>query len=465
MPKKQAVSELPFVWECHPDAEKLVKKYIDQCCKKNSFLRDLETALWEETSTHLFDWVDHIELGFSKALVQELEETGFVSQLATPLYRVFHHPRAKLPLVVLKDQANPYISIAVMVDSVADFLMVRGMSVWIEGSPLAPFRRACVSKEQGTSVFIVERRGVLSMEPATITKDDSEKILQAYQKWQTRPRNIEIPEDESEGLVHALALAEEMVELVGQGIAATTVLDIERRYWQAKNTAGQIQKNRQDRLGMGWANHDHHTFRSSRKHFRSLVRLFEILGFHCRERFYAGKEAGWGAQVVEHDTGRFVCFLDVDLAPHELDIDFAHLPLPELDTLGTVGLWCALHGESILKAGMHHLEAQFSFDKLHKDLQKRGVAMMAPFSNFPFLKQAFTIGEMWKVSPMRIYALVKKNLITQEQADRFIEKGALGSHLENLERKEGFKGFNQKNVSAIIKKTDPRRGYENLAGA
>ena len=35
-------------------------------------------------------------------------------------------------------------------------------------------------------------------------------------------------------------------------------------------------------------------------------------------------------------------------------------------------------------------------------------------------------------------------------------KGAIGSHLENLERREGFKGFNQQAVSAIIAATDPR---------
>jgi len=32
-----------------------------------------------------------------------------------------------------------------------------------------------------------------------------------------------------------------------------------------------------------------------------------------------------------------------------------------------------------------------------------------------------------------------------------------GSHLENLQRKGGFKGFNQHAVSVIIAETDPRR--------
>ena len=48
-------------------------------------------------------------------------------------------------------------------------------------------------------------------------------------------------------------------------------------------------------------------------------------------------------------------------------------------------------------------------------------------------------------------------MITREQADGFLRDGAIGSHLENLQRKGGFKGFNQKSVSVIISATDPRK--------
>jgi len=207
---------------------------------------------------------------------------------------------------------------------------------------------------------------------------------------------------------------------------------------------------------MGWANQDHQTFRSSRAAFNQLVRLFETLGFHCRERFYAGEEAGWGAQVMENPNCGLVLFLDVDLAPEELEIDFAHHALPPRNILGTVGLWCGLHGDSILQAGMHHLEAQFLFDKLREDLVPFGVGMMDPFSNFSYLRQAFTTGETWPVLPERVEELIKQGLITHEEADNFLQKGAIGSHLENLQRKEGYKGFNKENVSLIIKETDPR---------
>ena len=82
---------------------------------------------------------------------------------------------------------------------------------------------------------------------------------------------------------------------------------------------------------------------------------------------------------------------------------------------------------------------------------------MKPFTEFSYLRQAFTEGERWVVRPVRVQALLKQKLITSEQAESFIRDGALGSHLENLQRKGGFKGFNQKSVSAIIAATDPRK--------
>jgi hypothetical protein len=61
------------------------------------------------------------------------------------------------------------------------------------------------------------------------------------------------------------------------------------------------------------------------------------------------------------------------------------------------------------------------------------------------------------VAPGRIERLLNEKLITPEQAKQFREQGAIGSHLENLERNDGFKGFNQTGVSQIIAETDPRK--------
>ena len=347
----------------------------------------------------------------------------------------------------MKSGKGEEITVAVQVDSIADFLMVRGLSVPIEGSPLSGYRLAVISKEKNTRVLVVERRGSNTFVPVSLKPDGYVAVQMAYEKWKTRPRAAITAEDELACIERAVQLAEEIVQSVGIGMAAHIVLDVERQFWQAKNRAGQIQKNRQDRAGMGWANHDHHTFRCARSHFHRIIHCFEILGFTCRERFYAGKEAGWGAQVMEHPMGRYVLFLDVDLTENEVAIDFAHQPLSALEKLG----------QSLANAGMHHLEAQFDFSLLESALTEQGVAMMPPFSDFSYLKQAFTVGEMWPVASQRIQRLLQEKLITQDQAGRFLQEGALGSHLENLQRNEGFKGFNQKNVSSIIKETDPRR--------
>jgi hypothetical protein len=160
---------------------------------------------------------------------------------------------------------------------------------------------------------------------------------------------------------------------------------------------------------------------------------------------------------MENPVTGIVTFNDVDLSPDELLADFAHEGLAARSALGTVGLWCGLHGEAVLQAGMHHLEAQFDFVTLRDQLASEGVKTMKPFTDFPHLRQAFTEGERWNVAESRIARLLGKGLITAEQAAQFRSQGAIGSHLENLERNDGFKGFNQAGVSEIIAATDPRK--------
>jgi hypothetical protein len=251
-------------------------------------------------------------------------------------------------------------------------------------------------------------------------------------------------------------LLDRVIGLVGRDLACHVVFWEERAYWQSRNRAARVQKERQDRLGLGWANHDHHTFRCSRQHFVDLMRALEKLGFERRERYYTGAQAGWGAQILEQPVEGIVAFCDVDLEPHETEIDFSRQPLPPSKRLGTIGLWVGLHGESFLQAGMHHLECRFDYELLREQLDALDVKTMKPFSDFPFLKQAFTEGERWPVDRERAEKLRRDGLITEQQFNQFINEGAIGSHLENLQRKGGFKGFNQKSVSVIIKATDPR---------
>jgi hypothetical protein len=443
-----------FQWRCEPEAEALTLSLLERCYQGSKYVFDLQQRLATEASTRLFDVIDHFSIGTTPDIEDKIEKCGFVLQQSTPNYRLFYHPGAQLPRIVLRDDSQPSIGIYVLVESICDFLMVRGFHRWVEGEPYSSYRRCNITTEGDVTLWAVERRATSSIDPFYSQNGYLESYISAIERWQSRPRHM--PNDE-EGMQFAIDLAGELSELVGRDTAAWIVLDVERRYWQSRNRAGQLQKNRQDRLGMGWSNHDHHTFRSSRQNFTKLVRLFETLGFFCRERFWAGEEAGWGAQVMENPNCRLVLFLDVDLLPDEIAIDFAHHPLPQSEKLGTIGLWCALHGDSILEGGMHHLEAQFIFDQLTHDLGGKGIAMMKPFSDFPYLKQAFTAGEVWHIAPERLQKLQKNGIITEEEVQKFQRDGAIGSHLENLQRREGYKGFNQKNVSFIIKETDPRK--------
>jgi hypothetical protein len=356
-------------------------------------------------------------------------------------------------LVSASGAAGPEV-VVLRVESVVDFVSRHGLSAAIEGEWGSPLRRVCLAEANGTRLEAVERLGYRGLALTPPEPARAAAVQRARELWALRRRHFE---READGITHAFAVQQQVLDLVGPEAAGDLFFAAERSYWELRNRAARIQKRRQDALGLGWANHDHHTFRCSRAFFADEIEFFSRLGLRKRERYYAGAEAGWGAQIMEQPVTGIVVFADTDLMPDEVAVDFSVQPLPESPQLGTVGLWCALHGDSFLQAGMHHLEARFDFGRLRTQLGAEGIGTMKPFSDFPFLKQAFTEGERWPVDPARVQALRRRGLITREQGEGFIRDGAIGSHLENLQRKGGFKGFNQKSVSAIIAATDPRR--------
>jgi hypothetical protein len=426
----------------------------------------LQADLLLQTSSRLVDWLDHLILAAGDAPRGELTELGFEIE-EVPAEQgdiVYYHPGALFPRVILRDRpgATPgtVLGAAIQVEDIPEFLMTRRLSAPIEGTLLSPYRRARVSQQNGHEFLVVERRGHRGFLPTKMPPDYAQRYLDALERWATRPRQFESSQggqaDRPGAMAQTLKLARSLVSEMGTDTAAWLAFAGERAYWQRRNRAGQIQKGRQDRLGVGWANHDHHTFRSSREAFGDLIQILETFGFQARERFYAGAEAGWGAQVMEQPACRFAVFADVDLAPEEVEGDFAHQSLAPRQELGTVGLWCALHGDSMLTAGLHHLAGRFDFEAATEDLAEWDVEMMRPFSDFTYLRQAFTRAERWEIPTQRLERLLAEGLIEREQRQSFAEGGAVGSHMENIQRGEGFKGFNQQTVSDIIRRTDPR---------
>jgi len=442
-----------FDWPLAYDAEKLLRRRMESFLERNGFARLLAGRMRRETGTDFFEWIDHLVLDPSEE--KPLRESGLEEdRVETPGgERVLHHPRATLPRVVLAGEPGR-MALALRPECVADFVAAHSLTGPIEGGPLARLRRVVVNEENGARLEAWERNACRGFVPAPLPSATLRKIVEAQDLWRTRPRH---GASAAAGFKAARSVLEKTLELVGPDLACHLFFQEERRYWESRNRAAQVQKRRQDSLGLGWGNHDHHTFRCSREHFVDAIEFLSNLGLARRERFYAGAEAGWGAQVCEQSTAGIVVFADVDLRPEETEVDFSRRRLEAADGLGTVGLWVALHGESMLEAGMHHLEARFDFELAREQLQGQGVRTMEPFSNFEFLRQAFTEGERWPVRPERIEKLRQEGVLTREQAERFLREGALGSHLENLQRRGGFKGFNQKAVSVIISATDPRK--------
>jgi hypothetical protein len=448
-----------FVWKTQPAAARWVMRTINSLAARNPIIDKLAQQLLDYTGTRLVDWVDHFALSDENALglIGELADVGYTQENEGD--GVWRHPLGMFPPVIVNGGCT---GLAIRCDCVdaARLALVPMLGLHsvdaeqVIGPRGGMYRHVVLDERVDAELWLVERHGYAGF--TGIVNSANEINAAAHHRDVFFNRERSFPRAE-EGFRHASELFAAAAEEIGTDWACDLFFAAERDYWQNRNRAGAIQYERQNRVGLGWANHDHHTYRSSRAAFPQLIAILEQMGFQCRERFYAGREAGWGAQVIEQPNARVVIFADVDLSPEEVATDFAHEPLAERNELGTVGLWCELHGEAFLEAGMHHLECQFDFDAARAQLAKNGIESMAPFTDFPHLRQAFTKGEIFPVDPRRTERLLKSGRITADQADRFCREGAIGSHMEILERNDGYKGFNQTGISEIITRTDPRR--------
>lgn len=446
-------------WKIQPAATALVTSRLDELCTANRWLGRLAERLLCETGTRLLDWVDTIHV----AKDADLNDSGFIDTDPYQVAERWHHPGALLPWVIADGSSR----VVLRVDSVVDFLRAQSIlrsaaddetvdvNTAVIGDATASRRSAIVSNSGGVEVVVLERHG--DQGPAIGSTDRSnvslEELQRAAERLRLRKRDYADP---VEGIEATIVIVRELIELLGVDRTCDLFFQTEREFWQLRNDAAELQYRAQALLGFGWANHDHHTYRSGRASFAPLIRLLETLGMHCRERFYAGADAGWGAQVLEQPVARIVVFADVDMSADEVLGDFAHEGLGPTDHRGTVGLWCHLHGEAVLQAGMHHLECQFAFEAARQLLANKGADSLQPFSNFEYLRQSFTRGQIWPVQEANIQSALAHGWINEEQAARFRRDGVTGSHLEVLERNDGYKGFNQTGISDIIARTDPR---------
>ena len=435
-------------WPRCPEAAAYFQTLFADFAAQNPLVAQLAQRFERDAGVDILALVDHWILPPADGLIEKWEALGLVKTTLPEGDAVWEHPGARLPRLRIKaKRTTPCLALGV--ESIAAFAAQNQLAIEAcHGDAEAGYQCAHLTLPHGELMPIV-RTGYRGFAPQT----PPDGLDAARTDFANRPRT----DDEQATIAAAQTLFEKHALALGRGRATEEFFAAERDYYLARNAAARWQYARQEAIGIGWANHDHHTYRCSRAAFPALIRLFVAMGFLCRERFYAGAEAGWGAQVLEHPESRVVIFADVDIAPEELDLDFASVELVPRETLGTIGLWCALHGSSIARAGMHHIECEFLCQRVKDDAIAAGFGVMAPFTELPMLWQAFTVGELWPVPQERLAPLVTAGQLTGEQAEKFATVGALGSHLEILQRWEGFKGFNKTAVSNIIRDTDARK--------
>ena len=440
------------MWKPCPQAQQTIDALVDDAKKRSPWLQRFERMLHEQTGERLVRRIDHLLLprdAYAERLTEagfEIDDTGLAS-----------HPEAYAPTIYLGPSDRFRLAIRVdLVDAFKRRTALHDPEQRVEGAEGAPLRRCLIAKNARAEVWAVERWGSIGWELDDRTAAEREAALRRLDDFRQRDRSEGDPKELARLFAELRAMTTESIAEIGPLWTAGVFFRAEREHWVQRTPAAQVQAGRHDALGLGWAHHDHHTYRSSRACFTELISVLELLGMISRESFHAGPEAGWGAQVMEHPDLPFVVFADVDMSEDELTGDFAHTPLIPRDSLGTVGLWCGLHGEALFGAGLHHLACHYDFDAVRQQLAQASVEVMPPFADLPELRQAFTVAERRIVDPRRAERLLGAGLITKEQAQTFASEGALGSHLEIIERKLAYRGFHQKGISSIIQRTDPR---------
>ncbi len=394
-----------------------------------------------ECGLRFLDLIDHLRLAVVPSAKTFLEKQGFKPVPVRKLSGVlFQHPDALFPELILEEvkgeKAQGILEIALKVEDLDNLKKVRGYPGTIRGVKEGGLRKLSLDDSKGSSkVTFVERKGGKDFEE-DLEGGRLEKIQETRELFGPhRDKEIRTLQDPDEGFRKTRDLIQEAIAQIGKDRAAYEWVRSEIRFWEGRNRAGKIQGEIQRSLGVGWANVDHITYRNSKEFYPKTIELLSLLGFQKREVLHAEE---FTAQVMEHPALGTFAFVDVD---------------PPQKTLGTVELWVRLHGESMLGAGLHHMAARYSFLKLQGALEKKGIRFRPPFSFFEDLKQAFSEGEKRRVSESHAKPLFESKKITPAQYREYTTQGALYTHLENIQRGNGFKGFNPHSVDKTLRDT------------
>jgi hypothetical protein len=432
------------LWERQPAAEAVYRALLGKAVADCPPAATSANRMIERAGVRLRDVVDHLVIS-DPTDIARLEDAGWRKDIDS----VWRNKSGMFPPAVYDDRA----AIWLRVESLDQYIRANALQGVPEGKAHGQVRRLMIYQAGPVAFGAIERNGY----PGFDVPETAESVIRNARvhlsAFRARRREFDTVE---QGLQYTEGLVDEAVFDLGPHWACDLWLKAEREFWVNRCSSGHLQKQRQDAVGIGWSNIDHHTYDSSRRHFRHTIRILEKLGYELREMLYAGELAGWGSQVLEQPVIGSTIFADVDLDPEELTIDFAHDMLPELTKHHRAGLLSELLGESILEAGLNHVAGLYDQKVLRAQLRQEGLSFMEPFSDFPYLYQELTSGDWTPVDPRRVNALEAAGHINADEAEKLRLEGTIISHLENIERNDGFKGFNREGIDSVLRKIDPR---------
>ncbi|MBI5141733.1 MAG: hypothetical protein HZA20_06015 [Nitrospirae bacterium] len=373
-----------FVWEEYPETEAMVASLIREACEKSEEINRVTHQISSRTFSRISDWIESFTL--SGALMYEIERLGY--RLWTTIYgqKIFIHPRGCFPaLRVFPGPVQVVRGITLKIESLTVFRHLGGFYGELDGTPGSGYSRILLSDTGGTLLFAAEKNADMWM-PEEMDSSGVQDIMEARELILKRRRAFDRGED---GWKYTERIINRVIGLVGRDRCASMFLDSERRIWEVCCPAAMALKSLHDKLGLGWGNHDHHVFRSSRKNFHHLIAIFELMGFGRRERFLRGADANeWGVQALEQPSIGAVALVELDASRDEMNDEILEGGLDELKTPGVVGKWVGERGESIFGGYMHRLALRYDYDELRRNLPSLGLDISEPYAGAPSVRQA-----------------------------------------------------------------------------
>lgn len=414
-------------WAAHPKAEAFVRAALEAALKRAPQAEKFRASLLETCAIRLRDMLDHIAV---TAEFSGYAEAGWREVGAG----VWRHFDGAFPDIIERNA----LTIGFKVECVESFARCTAIDAPTEGQPYGPYRRMRVFSGDGAFFDAVERHGWSGYEAPSISTRTIDAARLHQQILRTRHRPFRRA---ASGLTLTKRLAIAAIAELGKNWACALFMRAERDYWAARCGPASLQQRRQRALGVGWSNIDHYAYECSREHFAYTIDLFERLGFERREFIHAGAGAGWGAQVMEQPVLRCALLVKVDASANDMRDEIAGRALSPLTVHGPVGLWTALHGESLLEGGVSQAAALYDLRAIEGLMRQDDAALTRPASDQANLRRIAARAERRAVDPKRVEALERSGHIGRAQADDWRFLGAHAGGLEMLERVDGYKGF------------------------